>query len=165
GYQAASFPAVGDGGLREGCVRPVRRALVKEPALGAHLSAVEEIPRRGVPVVPRLRVDLRQLRAQLEDRRRERLSAAVREFCREQTPLRRGLFLVNAYRDCWNCFSRSSSDFAGPELPLSSSGTTIWTLLGSTVDALSRKAVTRPGQKMTMPTMMSCSTTHGIAPQ
>src|SRR4029077_15294405 len=90
GYQAASFPAVGDGGLREGCVRPVRRALVKEPALGAHLSAVEEIPRRGVPVVPRFRVDLRQLRAQLEDRRRERLSAAVREFCQKANPATAG---------------------------------------------------------------------------
>ena len=40
----------------------------EEPALEAHLPGVEEIPRRAVPVVPRRRADLRQLRVQLQDR-------------------------------------------------------------------------------------------------
>ena len=58
-HQAAPIPQRGDGGLREGGLRAVRRADVEERTLEAGLSGLEEVPRRAVSLVPRGRSDLR----------------------------------------------------------------------------------------------------------
>ncbi|MNC96874.1 hypothetical protein D3C83_143630 [compost metagenome] len=44
-------------------------------------------------------------------------------------------------------------------------GNSIWIVAGSTPEGLSSMKVTSPGQAITIATMMSCSTTQGIAPQ
>src|SRR6267143_1556379 len=75
-YQPAAVPAIGDGGGGKGFLRALRRTETEEQALGDSLSAVEEIPRRTVPVVPRRRIDLRQLFVCLEARRRKFLVPA-----------------------------------------------------------------------------------------
>src|SRR5207302_6109520 len=68
-HQDPSVLQVDPGGRRKSLLRALRGAQGKEQALGARLSRVEEVPRRTVPVVPRRRVDLRQLFVFLEDRR------------------------------------------------------------------------------------------------
>src|SRR5258707_15401072 len=80
-HQLAAVPQIGDGSGRESVLRAVRRAQGEEQALGDRLSAVEEIPRRAVPVVPRRRIDLRQLLVCLETRRREVVAPARADDC------------------------------------------------------------------------------------
>ena len=65
GTKLRPFPKAGDGGLREGGLRALRRAQAKSAHWKRIYPAVEEVPRRSVPVVPRRRDDLRQLRVQL----------------------------------------------------------------------------------------------------
>src|SRR5207247_2587229 len=145
-HQDPSVPQVGPGGRRKSVLRALRGAQGEEQALGARLSRVEEVPRRAVPVVPRRRVHLRQLFVFLEDRR-----AQV-------------AYLLN-------CFCRSSDDSvpglapgAAPSRSYSGVGTMICTFEGSNF-SFSTLPVTRPGNTITTPTMMTWITTNGTAPQ
>src|SRR5258706_8379583 len=68
GNPVAAVLARGARGLREGILRAICRVRDQEPPLQAHLWGLEEVPRRAVPLVPRRRAGLRQLRVQLQGR-------------------------------------------------------------------------------------------------
>src|SRR6266568_3869607 len=178
-HQPAAVPQSGDGSGRKGVLRALRRAQGEEQALGDRLSAVEEIPRRTVPVVPRRRIDLRQLCVCLEARRREVVVPASAASCNANPASAGFVFLGQAAGYFLKSFSRSSasrfsrapspdfrsaSDFAPPGVPKSggvwsrvsslSEGTKLWTFDGSPL-LFTRFPVTSPGKPMTMPTMMT----------